>query len=548
MRLLGQRETDWKPQSGEVGRRLSRSTGTAPPGVRAGSATRLTDAMIKMTRLYTYDRGTKRHGGWIRCLAGVALTLLVIFATACGTDTTGPVPDEPGGPDDPRPLMRSLLPCTVADVRGPTLCGRYEVREDRDAADGRTILLDVLVAQATSGPVERDPVVYFHGGPGGSSVENAFWVASLMAGARQQRDLVFIDQRGTGNSGKLSCEGVLPGGQGSLFGTHFPDDHIEACVSRLSLEADLREYTTDIAADDIDEVLSWLGYDDVNLFGASYGTRLALVFLRRHEDRVRSVLLNGVAPPNRGIHINGAANTDASIQWLLDDCGSDPVCAAAYPDLETDLGTLLARFDGGPVRVDVELDDGSTRLVDYSLGDFGYAIRRMLYDDSAFSIAPWIEESIDTGGWSGFPGYYLARTRWVGGSFGTGLHLSVICSEDIQFVPEAEVQAKTAGTRFGATLVRRYQDACSRWPTAPVPSSYRQAVVAGTPALIISGERDPVTPAAWGDEAAASLANSKHVVVPGGGHFPVSACIELIQNTFFVVGDPNAVSTSCVGS
>ena len=369
-----------------------------------------------------------------------------------------------------------------------------------------------------------------------------------MAGARKQRDLVFIDQRGTGGSGKLSCEGALPGGQESLFGSHFPADHIDACVSRLSLAADLRRYTTDVAADDIDEVLSWLGYDAVNLFGASYGTRLALVFLRRHEDRVRSVLLNGVAPPHRGIHINGAANTDASLQWLLDDCAADRACAGAHPDLATNLDALLARFDDGPVPVEVELDDGSPRVVDYSLGDFGYAIRRMLYDESAYSIAPWIDESVETGGWSGFPRYYLARTRWIGGSFGTGLHLSVICAEDIQFVTEADIQAKTQGTRIGATLVRRYQDACSRWPTAPVPSGYREPVTANTPVLIVSGERDPVTPAVWGAETAGGFANSQHVVVPGGGHFPVSPCLELIQNTFLVLADPSALPTFCVGS
>lgn len=468
---------------------------------------------------------------------------LAVLSAACGESPTAP---EPPAPRKPPGLVRSFLPCSLAEIPGTTWCGSYGVYEDRAAGSGRTIILDVVVAKATTANVEDDPVIYFHGGPGGSSVSNAVWVAPLLAGARQQRDLVFIDQRGTGESGRLSCDGGLPGGQATLFGTHFPDAHIASCRATLAAVADLRQYTTAIAADDISEVLAWLGYDQVNLFGASYGTRLALVFLRRHEERVRSILLNGVAPPHRGIHLNGATNTDAALDWLISDCESNPACSGAYPTFRADLAALLARFDSGTVPIDVELSDGTTATVDYSRGDFGYAIRRMLYDESAYSIAPWARESVQTGGWSGFPSYYLDRTRWVSGSFGTGMHLSVICSEDIQFVTEPDIAARTAGTRLGSSLIDRYRNACAHWPAGTVPAQYRDVVRSGKPALIVSGERDPVTPALWGDETAQGLTNSRHLVVPGAGHFPVSPCIELIQNTFLLLGDPGAVATECV--
>ncbi len=468
--------------------------------------------------------------------------VLPFVLTACGSEAISPVPPEPTGP---RPLVRTLLPCSVPGVSGETLCGRYEVFEDRKAASGRTIILEVLVAKATFRPAEADPVVYFHGGPGGSSVDNAWWVTSLLAGARRQRDLVFVDQRGTGNSNRLSCEGGLPGGEASLFGTHFPNDHVESCGARLAGNADLRFYTTDLAVDDVAEALSGFGYDQVNLFGASYGTRMALVFLRRHESRVRSILLNGVAPPQRGIHIEGASNVDASLEWLFSDCETDPSCASAYPTFRADFGRLVSRFDNGPVSIEAELSDGSMATVEFSKGDFGVAIRRMLYDESAYSIAPWVEESLQTGGWAGFPAYYVARTRWVGSDFGTGMHLSVICSEDVAFVTEAEIQSATSGTLLGESLIRRYKDACSKWPMGSIPSNYREIVLSDKPAFIISGERDPVTPALWGTETAQGLSNSRHLVLPDSGHFPVGACLEGIQSTFLTQGDPAAVPITC---
>lgn len=479
-----------------------------------------------------------------RTLRAAVLGGATLVLASCSETTTSPDPDpDPPGPPE---LVRFLAPCQVAGVGGTTLCGRYEVYEDRDRGTGRTIILDVLIAKSTFSPAEPDPIIYFHGGPGGSSVENAFWVTALLADARQQRDIVFIDQRGTGNSNKLSCQGDLLGDEASLFGSHFPDDLVTRCAGRLATAADLRLYTTELAVDDIAEALAGLGYDEVNLFGASYGTRMALSFLRRHESRVRSVLLNGVAPPQRGIHLNGAANTDAALEWLFADCESDGVCSAQHPTFRADFATLVSRFDAGPVTTDVELSDGSTASVPYSLGDFGYAVRRMLYDDAADLIAPWVEEALQTGEWAGFPGYYLARTQWVGGSFATGMHLSVLCSEDIQFATETDIQNRTAGTLLGETLIRRYQGACDQWPTGSVSSAYRTPVVSSVPTMIISGERDPVTPAIWGTETASSLSNSLHLIVDDGGHFPTSTCLDFIQNTFLSVGDPQAVPIDCL--
>ena len=483
------------------------------------------------------------------------IPLLVAVALVCAACTSDTVVAPAEAQDDgspvvvpgPSDLKRELEPCSPFDIAGSMLCGTYTVYEDRDAGAGRTIDINVLVVKAIEADAEPDPVVYFEGGPGGSSVATARFIAGRLAGVHQRRDLVFIDQRGTGGSGRLACNTALPGGEVSLFGTLFPDDHIRACADRLSADADLRQYSTPIAVDDIDEVLEWLGYEKVNLFGTSYGTRIALVFLRRHPERVRTTLVNGVASPHVNVHLFDALNVDRSLEWLFEDCDQDAACAARHPNLRANLDTLAARFDQGPAKVEARLSDGTTARASFSRGDFGYAIRGMLYGDLAGSIAAWTAEAIETGGWSNFPSYYVQRSRWVASLFATGMHLSVFCAEDIPFMTDADVAEHSEGTLLGESLIRRYERACERWPRGAIPANYHDLVSSELPVLIISGERDPATPVTWGDEIRAGLPNSRHVVVPDAGHVPLTPCVLDLQNRFIETGSVADLDTGCVG-
>ena len=472
------------------------------------------------------------------CVACTSDTVVAPADAQDSTDVTDPVPP---------PLTRELEECSPFDLLGTMLCGTYTVYENRDTQTGRTIDLNILIVKAIEADPEPDPVVYFEGGPGGSSVATARFIAGALAGVQQRRDLVFIDQRGTGGSGRLACNTPLPGGEVSLFGALFPDDHIRACANRLGASANLRLYSTPIAVDDIDEVLQWLGYEKVNLFGTSYGTRMALVFLRRHPERVRTTLVNGVAPPHINIHLYDAPNVERSLEWLFDDCEQDASCAARFPDLRAKLDTLVARFDQGPAKVSARLSDGTTASVSFSRGDFGYAVRGMLYGDLAGSIAPWMAEAIDTGGWSEFPSYYVQRSRWVASLFATGMHLSVFCAEDIPFMTDADVAERSEGTLLGESLIRRYESACEHWPRGDIPAGFHDLVSSELPVLIISGERDPVTPVVWGEEIQAGLPNSRHLVVPDAGHVPLTPCVLEIQNRFIESGSVADLDTGCAG-
>ena len=235
--------------------------------------------------------------------ARTVVALTAINVAACADST-------PSGPEVE--LEDVLAPCVVSGVSGGALCGTVSVFEDRESGGGRMIDLRVLVLLPLGVERDPDPVIFFQGGPGASSVEAAAAIAGTLNDVRQRRELVFVDQRGTGQSNRLACDDPLPRGQASLFGTLFPPDHITGCASKLSLRSDPRLYHTSIAVDDIAEVLETLGYDRVNLFGASYGTRMALVFLRRHPELVRTVTVNGVAPPHLSTYLEGPSDSWAT--------------------------------------------------------------------------------------------------------------------------------------------------------------------------------------------------------------------------------------------
>jgi pimeloyl-ACP methyl ester carboxylesterase len=181
-----------------------------------------------------------------------------------------------------KPARLELTPCELPGVKEKVRCGTYEVFEDRAARKGRKITLKIVVAAATGPTSAPDPFVYIPGGPGSSATEDAPGVAELFAGVRARRDLVFIDQRGTGGSHPLNCNFFDPADLQSYLGYFFPLDDVRKCRQELELKANLKLYTTPIAMDDLDEVRAALGYERVNLFGASYGTRAALVYLKRH--------------------------------------------------------------------------------------------------------------------------------------------------------------------------------------------------------------------------------------------------------------------------
>ena len=235
-------------------------------------------------------------------------------------------------PDTPKPPLE-LKTCQVKGIKGDVKCGTLEIFENRATRKGRKIPINIVVLPATGAKREPDPVFYFAGGPGSAATEDAPGIAGMLASIREHRDLVFVDQRGTGQSNPLNCDLFNPADPQSYFGSFFPVDDVRKCREQLEPKADLTLYTTTIAMDDLDDVRAALGYEQINLYGGSYGTRAALVYLRQHPKHVRTVMLHGVAPTNQLMPLNFPQDTERALQGVLSECEADETCNKAFPQV-----------------------------------------------------------------------------------------------------------------------------------------------------------------------------------------------------------------------
>jgi len=466
------------------------------------------------------------------CLPLVAATIAV---TTVHAQATADLPQRP------------LEPCTIDRVPGEVLCGSYTVFEDRAAHAGRTIDLRVVVLRATGEERLLDPVVPLAGGPGGSATAGARAHAQRFAQERRERDILLVDQRGSGGSNPLHCAFPPPGGETSFFGSLFPVDHIRECRRRLSERADLSLYGTPLAADDLEDVRRWLGYDRLNLYGGSYGTRIAQVFMRRHPESVRTAVLNALVPLGRNPYFYGASSIDEGLEQLFTDCAADTTCASTYPSLRQQFADLVARFDGGAVQTEVELADGSTQAVGFTRGDFAYAVRGVLYSSASNSLPLVVRNAHASGDLGLFANYYKQRIGWVADD-GTaaGMHFSILCSEDMAFNDWDELRGVTEGTLMGPHLIREYERACDNWVTYDVPASYHDPLHSDVPTLLLSGERDPITPPAYGEEVAQYLSNSLHVIQPNAGHGASGPCVSQLQLELIQTGSVKGLDASCI--
>ncbi|MDQ3818552.1 MAG: alpha/beta hydrolase, partial [Acidobacteriota bacterium] len=242
----------------------------------------------------------------------------------------------------PRPF---LSPCRPPEVNSRAWCGKYEVFEDRASKRGRKIALNMVVLPALTEKHAPDPVFFIAGGPGQGAASLAGVVGEgPLASVRQERDLVFLDQRGTGESNPLNCNLFADAADlRAYFEDMFPIEAMRACRNQLEKVADLKLYTTSIAIEDLDEVRGALGYDRINLYGGSYGTTVALAYLRRYREHVRTVVLAGVAPTGLKLPLPFAKGAQYAIAHLLDDCAADSSCREAFPNLKEEFRLVLDR-------------------------------------------------------------------------------------------------------------------------------------------------------------------------------------------------------------
>lgn len=444
-----------------------------------------------------------------------------------------------------------LKPCERADLPADARCAKYEVFENRTTRAGRKIALQVVVLPAKEAPRLPDPVVYFAGGPGAPSIPEGVGLINEIEGLRKRRDVLLVDFRGTGESAPLNCPGMqgTTGAQGFLD-QFMPADKMRACWDALAKERDLAQYRSDTAVDDVEEVRQALGYGKVNLMGGSYGTRAAMVYLRRHPESVRTATLMGVYPTQEKGPLNMAKSAQGALDGLVAECAADAACHGAFPKLTDEIAAVLARAEREPMTV--ELSDPETgKPIPLRLNRNGVAqtLRYMLYVPMAASQLPLNVHLAAQGDFKP-----LAETAFFFAAnltaLSDGFYLSVTCAEELPHIREAEIAPAIAGTFLDDFRIRQQQAACKAWPVPPASEAFLDAVRSDVPTLMLSGERDPVTPKSDGDLAGRTLSKSRHFVVPDGAHSLAGLsgleCVNGMIEAFVESGSTDGLDASCL--
>ena len=432
----------------------------------------------------------------------------------------------------------------VSDAR----CGTFEVFENRSANAGRKIVLHIVVVPHQGPTALPDPVFWFEGGPGGAATQAVGPVSQqYLRGLRRDRDLVFVDQRGTGASHPLHCRdiGEDPSKPDVYYGKLFPPSSIAACRRQLETLADLTQYTTSIAMDDLDDVRRALGYERINLAGASYGTTAALVYMRQYPDRVRSAFLVGVATPGFKLPLPFARAAQNAWEQLLADCVIDQACRGAYPRLREEFDAVLAKFDRGPVQIRItDPVTGQPRSVRLEREKYVEHLRLLLYSTTSASFVPLV---VHRAALDDFAPFTAMATRFnIGAGLARGMYFSVTCAEDAPFITEAQIVAETRGTFLGDRRVRAHLAACREWPRGKAPDNFIDQVRGQTPVIMFSGQADGATPPWIAAEAIASLPRGRQITAPHTGHQMNAPCLWTLMQTFIGTASAASVDASCV--
>jgi pimeloyl-ACP methyl ester carboxylesterase len=471
-----------------------------------------------------------------------ARRILAVFLGCAGLSFAAPALAAPPGKGI------ALTPCQlahpIASSRVPARCGTLDVLEDHDRPDGRKIRLRVAVLVADAANARPDPVFILAGGPGQSITETYPRIAPAFERLLRERDIVLVDQRGTGGSGVLSCPRI--GGEDRDAELLPGDARRSAAACARSLGVDLTRYGTAEHVRDLDAVRAALGYDRVNLVGFSYGTRAALAYARAYPDRARTLVLDGVAPFQMIIANDFDVDSQRALDGLFARCAAEPACKERYPRLAEDFRALLARLDRKPERVrirhpltgepvELKVDGDSLRQVTLA---FLYAA------ETAALLPPLIREA-SSGDLAPLAAQGILAVSDIQAGMSRPLQLSVVCSEDVPFLTDPPPGAPP--TFLGNSARQAFRDLCAEWPRRPVDPAFHAAPRLEVPALLLSGELDPVTPPRLADQAAATLPASRRITAPGQGHgILIRGCLPRVVTEFVKRGSADGLDVSCV--
>ena len=474
----------------------------------------------------------------------LAIAVAVVLGAVMLVRGRGAVPP-PAGPG-----RLALVPCQLAHPflasRIPARCGTLEVPEDHDRPQGRRLSLRVAVIQAEAGGRQPDPVFFLAGGPGQAATEIYPAIADAFARVGRKRDIVLVDQRGTGSSARLECSDL------SQPDTVDRSEQaelrlVQACGEKLAAGADLRRFGSEDFARDLDLVRAVLGAERVNLVGGSYGTRMALVYARRFPDRVRTMVLDGVAPLQ--MPVGGFFERDAQRAFTLaaERCRADPACASASPDPAGDLAALVTSLEKQPRTLSLRDPlTGAPRQVTLEAGTLRRLVFLLSYAPETVSLLPALLSEARRGDPGPLASLGLSAGRDVQATISRPLQFAVLCAEDVPRFPPDDPAADRQ-RYLGRSVAGAFRAACERFPHGAAPPGFAEPVRSEAPTLLLSGEADPVTPPEWAALAAKSLPRSLQLTLAGQAHGTLSrGCMPKVVDRFIEAGRLDGLDTACL--
>lgn len=446
-------------------------------------------------------------------------------------------------------------PCSLAGAGGAprteAQCATLLVAEDRERPGGRRIPLHLarLPAASESGGF-ADPVFFLAGGPGQAATRHAATVDQALREVRKQRDIILIDQRGTGGSNPLDCRDAAgdPMTANELIQTS-PDALVEfarQCAASLEGRADPRFYTTTDAVHDLDAVRAALGVERINLVGGSYGTRVAQQYAARYPQHTRAIVLDGVAPNSLVVGGEFAHTLEDALALQSSQCAMSPPCRARYPvDMRTQLRKVMAELRVAPAGVEYrDPSTGESRRDTVTVDTLTGLAFVFSYVPQTSALLPLVIDEAAQGRYAPLMALSQLMANSVGDQINRGMQWSVVCAED---AGRHEARPADADTVLGAELTAMFFGPCAAWPTGAAPADFHAPLRSSVPALLLSGELDPVTPPRYGEEVVQGLPNGRHLVLDGQGHGTLGlGCMPKLVGQFIEGADAKALDADCL--
>jgi pimeloyl-ACP methyl ester carboxylesterase len=434
-------------------------------------------------------------------------------------------------------------PLRLASI--PARCGVLKVPVDRTRPGWATIDLSIAVVPALNRQAAAAPLFLLAGGPGQGATAMYASYAAAFAQVNRNHDIVLVDQRGTGNSAPLSCD--YPDDWQA------PDDPMPAlrqatlaCLRKYG--EGVRFYTSSAAVADLAAVREALGYPLIDLYGVSYGTRVAQLYMRRHPQSVHAVILDGVTYPQQAIGPDTPLDGQRALDLIVTRCAQSPDCAAAYPQLRQDLDGLLLQF--GPQKSMLTLEDPNDGLplkIEFNRGMLDATLRFLSYNSTQASLLPTLIHRGAQGALAPLAAQTIMTARQVADQLASGMQNTVICSEDVPFFPADIDRAAIARTYQGMDQLDALLEICKLWPRGPVDADLHSPLRSDIPTLLLSGEADPVTPPADAERAARGLEHHRNLVLSGEGHGQVATgCVPKLMAEFLDAAAPERLDATCL--